>query len=180
MSAAPGTPAQAGAPAELPPVGQAVVQVGPPDFADWPALLALLQDSFAYMAARIDPPSSLQGMTADDLARKARRETLLLAQAGARLLGCAYADVRSDCVYLGKLAVADGARRQGLAGRLVDAAAQLARQHGRPWLELQTRVELVENQRTFEALGFAVVARTAHPGFDRPTSVTMRRAVAAG
>lgn len=192
MSTGPGTPPETGRQAGLQPVGQtvgqavgqpvgqAVVQVAPPDFADWPALLALLQHSFAYMAPRIDPPSSLHGMTADDLARKARSETLLLAQAGPRLLGCAYADVRGDCVYLGKLAVADSARRQGLAGRLVDAAAQLARLHHRPWLELQTRVELVENHRTFAALGFAVVAHTAHPGFDRPTSVTMRRAVAMG
>lgn len=174
-AAAPATAAhQAMMQADVP----AVVQVAPPDFADWPGLLALLQHSFAYMAPRIDPPSSLQGMSADDLARKARSETLLLAQAGPRLLGCAFAQLRGDCVYLGKLAVADSARRQGLAGRLVDAAAELARLHQRPWLVLQTRVELVENHRTFAALGFAVVAHTAHPGFDRPTSVTMRRSVA--
>ena len=32
---------------------------------------------------------------------------------------------------------------------------------------------------TFAALGFQVVARTAHPGFDRPTSLTLRKRVAA-
>ena len=46
-----------------------------------------------------------------------------------------------------------------------------------PVLELQTRVELTENHATFRALGFVEVARTAHPGYDRPTSITFRRPV---
>jgi phosphinothricin acetyltransferase len=44
-------------------------------------------------------------------------------------------------------------------------------------LELQTRVELIENHNTFSALGFEKVAETAHPGYSRPTSITMQRAV---
>lgn len=41
-------------------------------------------------------------------------------------------------------------------------------------LELQTRIELVENHHTFAALGFAKVAETCHPGFERTTSMTFR------
>ena len=48
---------------------------------------------------------------------------------------------------------------------------------GLPVLELQTRVELVENQAAFLAMGFVEVGRTAHKGYDRPTSITYRRAV---
>ena len=33
----------------------------PSDFADWSAILLLLQSAFAYMDGRIDPPSSLGG-----------------------------------------------------------------------------------------------------------------------
>lgn len=36
---------------------------------------------------------------------------------------------------------------------------------------------LVENHEAFAALGFAKVAQSAHPGFDRPTSITMRKPV---
>ncbi|MFN7434077.1 MAG: N-acetyltransferase, partial [Betaproteobacteria bacterium] len=46
---------------------------------------------------------------------------------------------------------------------------------GRTALELQTRIELTENHATFAALGFAKVAETAHPGYARPTSITLRR-----
>ena len=151
----------------------------PEDFSDWQSLLALLQDSFAYMAGRIDPPSSLDALSAADLQAKAARETLFLATADGRLLGCAFADVRAECVYVGKLAVAQTARGRGIARQLFAAAEDLARVHGRAVLELQTRVELAENHRTFAALGFQTVAETAHPGFDRPTSVTMQRRVGA-
>ena len=47
-----------------------------------------------------------------------------------------------------------------------------ARALGLPVLELQTRVELTENHAAFRALGFAQTGATAHPGFDRPTSLT--------
>jgi len=96
------------------------IAVRPPNFSDWPALLALLQAAFADMDGRIDPPSSL-----------------------ARL----------------------------------DVDALRARDHGRTALELQTRIELTENHATFAALGFAKVAETAHPGYTRATSITLRRRV---
>lgn len=143
----------------------------------WPALRQLLQQAFASMDGRIDPPSSLTRMTAEDLRHKARQERLWLAQDGDALVGCVYAQLREDCVYVGKLAVAAGWQRRGVARALLGAAEALARQHGRGWLELQTRVELVENHRAFAALGFHETARTAHPGYARPTSLTMRRAV---
>ncbi|MBQ0929052.1 GNAT family N-acetyltransferase [Ideonella sp. 4Y16] len=150
-------------------------QTAPAGFTEWGALLTLLQDAFAYMDGRIDPPSSLKALDAAALQAKAGRETLIVAHEGDTLVGCGFVDLRPDCAYLGKLAVADAWRRRGVARGIVEAAAALARAAGRPVLELQTRVELVENHRSFEALGFVTVARTAHPGFDRPTSLTMRR-----
>ena len=59
------------------------------------------------------------------------------------------------------------------------AADEIARQHGKPFLELQTCIELIENQVTFGALGFMKVAETAHLGYSRATSITMRRPVSA-
>ena len=73
--------------------------------------------------------------------------------------------------------MAAGFRGQGLARRLIDVAEARAREMGLPALELQSRVELVENQEAFQAMGFQEVGRTAHPGYDRPTSITYRRAV---
>jgi GNAT superfamily N-acetyltransferase len=154
------------------------ISVSPTDFTDWHGLLGLLRGSFAFMDGRIDPPSSLTRMGVEELKTKAAEETLIIATDGQELMGCAFAAVREDCVYVGKVAVASSARRQGVARAMMNTAENLAREHNRSYLELQTRVELVENHATFRALGFTKVAETAHPGYSRPTSITMRRRVA--
>jgi GNAT superfamily N-acetyltransferase len=145
--------------------------------ADWAALHALLADSFAYMEGRIDPPSSLAAMTPDSLRAKAAEETLVTLWEGDALVGCGYLRDTGRSVYLGKLAVRTDRRGRGLLRRIMAEADALARALGRPVLELQTRVELTENHATFAALGFREVGRTAHAGYDRPTSVTMERPV---
>ena len=50
--------------------------------------------------------------------------------------------------------------------------------YGKPALELQTRIELTGNHAAFRRMGFVETARTAHPGFDRPTSITFRKRLA--
>jgi GNAT superfamily N-acetyltransferase len=153
------------------------ITASPVDFTGWQPLVDLLRDAFAYMDDRIDPPSSLASMGIEEFRAKAAKETLILAREGAQLLGCAFAAVRPDCVYVGKVAVAETARGRGVARAMFAAAEDLARQNGLAFLELQTRVELTENHATFAALGFQKVAETAHPGYNRPTSITLRKRV---
>jgi N-acetylglutamate synthase-like GNAT family acetyltransferase len=155
------------------------IVVAPPLFSEWVALLALLRSAYAYMERRIDPPSSLHRMDAAQLEQRARDEVLILALDDRRLVGCAFASLRADCVYVGKLAVDAAVRRRGVARRIMQAAEGIARAHARAFIELETRIELTENHATFASLGFAKVAETAHPGFDRATSITMRKPVAA-
>ena len=150
----------------------------PSDFSDWAALLLLLQSAFAYMDGRIDPPSSLHQLGVDELRTKAQQESLIIAKEGNDLVGCAFAEVGNDCVYVGKVAVAAPFRGRGIARQLLAAAESIARRSGLQVVELQTRVELVENHQTFAALGFEKVAETAHPGYTRPTSITMRKYIA--
>jgi GNAT superfamily N-acetyltransferase len=155
------------------------IVVSPTQFSDWTGLLALLRSAYAYMEARIDPPSSLLRMDAGELEAKARNEVLIIALEGQRLVGCAFASLRENCVYVGKLAVDAAFRGRGVARSILLAAETLARAEARPFVELETRIELVENHETFAALGFAKVGESSHPGFDRPTSITMRKPVPA-
>lgn len=92
-------------------------------------------------------------------------------------IACVILTERGNTLYLSKLAVDPPARGTGLARTLVNVAGMRARAQGLSALEVQTRVELTETRAMFGALGFEVTARTAHPGFDRPTSLTLRKPV---
>jgi len=142
---------------------------------DWATLLSLIQTEFSFMQGRIDPPSSMLRLTAETLAAQSR--TAEIWAIGHPPHACVILTPKADALYIGKLAVAADHRRKGLARALIDLAESRARALGLPGLELETRVELVGNQATFVALGFVETARTAHPGYDRPTSITYRRAV---
>lgn len=156
-----------------------VTEAGP-EFADWAGLHALLAAGFAGMEGRIDPPSSLARMGPGELAAKAAAERLWLAREDGRLVGCLFGARRGEALYLSKLAVAPERQGRGIGRALVEAAAAAALAEGLTALTLGTRVELAENHAAFGRMGFRETGRTAHPGFDRPTSVEMRRELSAG
>ena len=139
--------------------------------ADGPSALALIRDAFAEHEGRIDPPSSARELTAEALAR-AEVWTLGRPPEAAVIL-----TPHPDALRIGKLAVRRDRRRRGHARALAGAAEARARALGLPALTLQTRIELTGNHAAFEALGFERAGTTSHEGFERPTSVTFRRAV---
>ncbi len=139
---------------------------------DWPALLALIARAFAYMERRIDPPSSLHRLTPQGLA--ASGEVWVLGQPA---VACMVLKPVPGALYLGKLAVEPVLQGRGLGRLMVARAEDRAREMGLAELELETRVELEENLRFYLGLGFAEVGRSAHPGFDRPTSVRYAKRV---
>jgi GNAT superfamily N-acetyltransferase len=144
-------------------------------FRDWRGLLTLIQAAFAPMQGRIDPPSSANRLSPESVAAKAASETAFLAFSDANLVGCVFCAPRGDHLQISKLAVSPGLQQQGLGRALVAQAEAEARRLGLSALELQTRVELTENHATFARLGFRETQATAHPGYDRPTSLTLRR-----
>jgi GNAT superfamily N-acetyltransferase len=154
-----------------------IVTQAPPEFCDWPGLLHLLLASYAYQADRIDPPSSVLALDANALASKADDERLFLATDDGELVGCAFARPRYGALYIGKVAVRPDRQGRNIGRRLMQAIEQHARERGYTVLELETRIELVENHRTFGALGFRKVAERAHAGYNRPTFITMQKAL---
>lgn len=144
---------------------------------DWPAIRRLLAAAFAHMDGRIDPPSSLRRMSAETLA--AHDGPKFLASRDGRVVGCAFGRADGDALLLSKIAVDPGARGAGVARTLVDLAAWEGARRGLARLRLQSRAELTETHAAFRALGFAKTGETAHPGFDRPTSITMEREIGA-
>ncbi|MDW6026043.1 GNAT family N-acetyltransferase [Mesorhizobium sp. BAC0120] len=160
------------------------------DFGHWDDLLSMIRASFAYMDGVIDPPSSVHRLTPAVLRAKAQAETCFLATAdrppargeilaiAQSMVGCAFLAEKEDHFYLGKLAVLPAYQGKGVGRQLLMAAQNHAIHAGKPVIELQTRVELTGNHRKFASFGFVETDRTAHPGFDRPTTLTMRKALA--
>ncbi|TPI22607.1 GNAT family N-acetyltransferase [Mesorhizobium sp. B4-1-1] len=155
-------------------VGISIVGL-PADFDQWGDLLALIRRAFAYMDGVIDPPSSAHRLTAENLRHKARQETAFLAVENGRIVGCVFALERANDFYVGKLAVEPGIQGRGIGGLLMLAVEDFARKRGKDAIELQTRIELTANHAAFARFGFRETERTAHEGYDRPTSVTMRK-----
>ena len=146
---------------------------------DDPALaevLPLIGRAFASMEGRIDPPSSATRLTDDDIARAASEGEVW--GIGTPLVACMILTPTADTLQVGRLAVAEGSRRQGLATALLAQAAERARALGLARLALSARVELTENHATFLALGFEETGRTAHDGYDRPTTIQFARSAA--
>ncbi|RWP55791.1 GNAT family N-acetyltransferase [Mesorhizobium sp.] len=147
----------------------------PADFNRWDEVLALIMRAFASMDGVIDPPSSAHRLTVENLRDKARRETVFAALKDGRIIGCVFALERTDDFYVGKLAVDPGFQGQGVGGRLMLAVEDLACKRRRSAIELQTRIELTGNHAAFARLGFRETDRTAHEGYSRATSITMRK-----
>lgn len=144
-----------------------------PDDRDLEAALEVMRSAFAGMEGRIDPPSSLHDLTLERFTQTAAEAEVWVA--GDPVAGTVVLTSKPKILYVGKLAVKD--RRKGLGRRFMRLAEERARALGKDWLELQSRVELVEVHAAFKALGFREVMRTTHKGFTRPTSITFRKKV---
>ncbi|MEO6299224.1 MAG: GNAT family N-acetyltransferase [Paracoccaceae bacterium] len=142
---------------------------------DWNLLLALIQRAFAGMTGRIDPPSSLHRLTAEGIAQQAEDGEVWVI--GVPAVACMFLTLKLGRLYLGKLAVEPELQARGYAKALVNLAEARCRVLGLPVLELETRVELVENHTVFQRLGFVESGRKAHEGFDRATSITFGKQI---
>ncbi len=141
-------------------------------------LLDVILAAFAYMDERIDPPSSAHRLTPATLRQKAAQEIAFAAIDKGRIVGCVFLKPEESSLYIGKLAVHPAAQGQGIGRLLLARAEETARELGLSSLRLETRVELTENHRLFAAWGFGKTAENRHAGYDRTTSIEMRKPLA--
>ncbi|WP_200863312.1 GNAT family N-acetyltransferase [Rhizobium freirei] len=144
-------------------------------FHRWSELLDLILASFAYMNGRIDPPSSALALTAQSLQEKARSEIGYIALDDNNIVGCVFCRTEPNTLYIGKLAVLPRAQGNGIGRRLLTSAEAEARRLSLFTLRLETRIELTENHAMFAGWGFRKTAENRHAGFDRTTSIEMRK-----
>lgn len=102
----------------------------------------------------------------------------IIAERHGHVVGCVLFRIYEGDLYFGRLSVVPQARGIGLAHRLIAAVERQARALGLPGVRLGVRVVLTENQDLFRSLGYHEISREAHEGFDYPTSINMRKALA--
>ena len=137
--------------------------------------LELIKSSFAFMAGLIDPPSSVERLTLKKLKTMAEVGRVLVI--GKPVIACVVATPLTHALYLGKIAVDPSMRGQGLVRTLIEKCETLAEDLGKNCLELQVRIELVQNEKMFAKLGFIKVSDDCHLGYDRVTEITMQKPV---
>ena len=150
----------------------------PATAADAPALAATIAAAFAQYRGRLVPESSAFRETSDAVARQlAGGSGAIVAERNGEMIGGVMTELLDGDLYFGRLAVLPAARGIGLARRLIDAVEADARARGLPGVRLGVRIALPANQKLFNSMGYVEISREAHPGFDHPTSINMRKAL---
>jgi len=144
--------------------------------ADATAIAAVIAASFAQYRGQLVPESGAFRETADSVAADLSKGAgAIVAERNGEMLGCVLVEEMEGDLYFGRLSVLPSARGLGLARLLIDAVEVEARQRGLAGVRLGVRVVLTGNQRLFQSLGYRETSREAHPGFDHPTSINMRK-----
>lgn len=143
---------------------------------DAAAIARVIAASFEQYRGRLNPESGAFRETAGGIAADlAKGIAAIVAERNGEMIGCVLVEEQEGDLYFGRLSVLPSARGHGLARQLVDAVEAEARRRGLPGVRLGVRVVLTDNQRLFQALGYRETSREAHPGFDHPTSINMRK-----
>ncbi len=143
---------------------------------DAAAIAGVIAAAFAQYRGRLVPESgAFRETTATIAAELERGAGAIVAERKGEMLGCVLVEEKEGDLYFGRLSVLPSARGLGLAKRLIDAVEAEARRRGIAGVRLGVRVVLTDNQRLFQTLGYRETSREAHPGFNHPTSINMRK-----
>jgi len=150
----------------------------PATMADAEALAATIAAAFEQYRGKLVPESGAFAETAQSIAAElAKDAAAIVAERNGAIVGCVMTRVYEGDLYFGRLSVLPAARGLGLAARLIAAVEAEARHRGLPGVRLGVRIALTANQKLFTSLGYREISREAHPGFDRYTSINMRKAL---
>jgi ribosomal protein S18 acetylase RimI-like enzyme len=145
---------------------------------DAAGMAAVIAASFAQYRGRLVPESGAFRETAATIAAELEGGAgAIVAERNGEVLGCVLVEEKEGDLYFGRLSVLPSARGRGLARQLIEAVEIEARRRGLAGVRLGVRIVLTDNQRLFQALGYRETSREAHPGFDHPTSINMRKSL---
>jgi GNAT superfamily N-acetyltransferase len=100
-----------------------------------------------------------------------------IGQIGKETVGCLRFDAAPGFLHVRRVAVDPAWQRRGVGTGLMQWSHEYARTRGLPEVRVGVRVQLPENLRFYETLGYAMLAEHRHPGYRRVTWLELRRPV---
>jgi GNAT superfamily N-acetyltransferase len=136
----------------------------------------LTQLAFADNAT-LDPPSGAVRETEITVRDDLEHGGGAIAWIGDRAIGCLRFEREPEHLLVRRVAVDPAWQRQGIGKALMAWAHYFARNHGYRQVRVGVRLQLPENVRFYEQLGYRVVAKHRHPGYRDVTWIEMAREV---
>ena len=142
------------------------------------AVHELTQAAFAGYEA-LDPPSGASRETPESVRRDLVAAGGALAWLDSRPVGCLRFVVAADHLHARRVAVTPRLQGRGIGRALMAWAEGQASNRGLSRVTVGVRLSLPGNLAFYRRLGYEVVAEYSHPGYDRPTWVSMQKSVRA-
>jgi len=145
---------------------------------DIPVILTIIKSAFAEQRGLVDPPSSAEHKTIDNVNEELKSSNALVVDAGGKLVACVFYQPKGDSIYFDRLSVLKDYRRRGIAKTLIDEVEKRAAETGFRKMSLSVRIELKNQQAYYHSMGYRIVRHEAHEGYTRPTFVVMEKELA--
>jgi ribosomal protein S18 acetylase RimI-like enzyme len=137
----------------------------------------LTQAAFAGYS-RLDPPSGAGRENVDSVAADLARHGGALAFVAERSVGCLRLEAGPDDLHVRRLAVDPAFQNRGIGQALMRWAETEARRQRLERMTVGVRLALPRNLHFYRGLGYEETGHHSHPGYDRPTWVSMQKRLA--
>jgi predicted N-acetyltransferase YhbS len=138
-------------------------------------ILRVIKAAFAEYQGRLDPPSSAQNKTLDQVHAELSRAKAIVAMAGTEMVGCVFYRPKRKYVYLDRLSVVPDWRKRGIGRKLMELVEERTLDQGLKAIRLSVRVTLVENQTYYQKIGYTFSAYHTHSGYTEPTAIVFEK-----
>ncbi|TMC13040.1 MAG: GNAT family N-acetyltransferase [Chloroflexi bacterium] len=134
----------------------------------------LTQEAFAPHRA-LDPPSGVASESVHDVRDDLARGEAALAWLGSRPVACMRMVADAGHLHVRRLAVSRDLQGRGLGRAMMAWAESAARRRGLSEVTVGVRLALAGNRAFYGRLGYHPAGEHAHPGYDQPTWVELRK-----
>lgn len=125
--------------------------------------------------ATLAPPSGAGRETVEDVREDLRRQAGALGTIASRPVACMRFTMEPDRISVRRLAVPPELQGRGIGRAMMAWAESEAERRGAHEVTVGVRLALEGNIAFFRRLGYEPAGEGAHPGYDRPTWLTMRK-----